>query len=168
DDISGVGQTEAAHLICPEIPDEKRCHYVQPGVGHYGVFNGRRFRAEIVPRITDFILENDRHPQDSGLLRRIAEIIRPRERPIRRPDEPVAADRANAPAGGADDLTEIAGIGPKFATVLAERGIVSFRQIAEFTDTEIAELEEALGFKGRIARENWIEQAKKLAAEAVA
>lgn len=59
DDISGVGQTYAAHTLCPLIPDEKRAHWVQPGVGHYGVFNGSRFRAEIAPRISDFILSNN-------------------------------------------------------------------------------------------------------------
>ncbi len=55
DDISGVGQTEAAHDICTGIPAERRAHYLQPKVGHYGVFNGSRFRAEIAPRIGDFI-----------------------------------------------------------------------------------------------------------------
>jgi poly(3-hydroxybutyrate) depolymerase len=59
DDISGVGQTQAAHVICPNIPDHKRELYVQPKVGHYGVFNGRRFREEIYPRVRDFILAND-------------------------------------------------------------------------------------------------------------
>jgi poly(3-hydroxybutyrate) depolymerase len=55
DDISGVGQTEAAHRICVNIPAEKRAHHMQPKVGHYGVFNGSRYRAEIAPRIADFI-----------------------------------------------------------------------------------------------------------------
>ena len=55
DDISGVGQTEAAHELCINIPAEMRAHYMQPAVGHYGVFNGSRFRSEIVPRIVDFI-----------------------------------------------------------------------------------------------------------------
>jgi poly(3-hydroxybutyrate) depolymerase len=59
DDISGVGQTEAAHRLCANIPDERRAHWLQPGVGHYGVFNGSRFRAEIVPRISDFVLSNN-------------------------------------------------------------------------------------------------------------
>src|SRR4029078_4245628 len=40
DDISGVGQTEAAHKLCVNIPPEKKMHYLQLGVGHYGVFNG--------------------------------------------------------------------------------------------------------------------------------
>ncbi len=55
DDISGVGQTKAAHDLCVNIPEEMRAHYMQPKVGHYGVFNGSRFRAEIVPRIVDFM-----------------------------------------------------------------------------------------------------------------
>ncbi len=56
DDISGVGQTRAAQTLCSSIPDDMRVHYLQPKVGHYGVFNGSRFRAEIAPRIIDFAL----------------------------------------------------------------------------------------------------------------
>jgi poly(3-hydroxybutyrate) depolymerase len=58
DDISGVGQTEAAQRLCTGIPDGKKAHYLQLGVGHYGVFNGSRFRSEIAPRISDFIKSN--------------------------------------------------------------------------------------------------------------
>jgi poly(3-hydroxybutyrate) depolymerase len=56
DDISGLGQTEAAHKLCVNIPSDRKAHYMQPGVGHYGVFNGSRFRSEIAPRISDFVL----------------------------------------------------------------------------------------------------------------
>ena len=56
DDISGLGQTEATHALCPLIPAHRRVHYMQKGVGHYGVFNGSRFRSEIAPRIADFML----------------------------------------------------------------------------------------------------------------
>src|SRR5437016_5030125 len=59
DDISGVGQTEAAHKLCVNVPADSRTHYLQPAVGHYGVFNGSRFRAEIAPRIADFVLSNE-------------------------------------------------------------------------------------------------------------
>jgi poly(3-hydroxybutyrate) depolymerase len=59
DDISGLGQTQAAHALCVNIPAERKSHWMQPGVGHYGVFNGSRFRAEIAPRISDFILSNN-------------------------------------------------------------------------------------------------------------
>ncbi len=55
DDISGVGQTEAAHALCRNLPPERRRHRLQAGVGHYGIFNGRRWRSEILPDIADFI-----------------------------------------------------------------------------------------------------------------
>jgi poly(3-hydroxybutyrate) depolymerase len=54
DDISGIGQTKAAHDLCNHIPDEMKADYLQEKVGHYGVFNGSRFRNEIVPRICAF------------------------------------------------------------------------------------------------------------------
>lgn len=59
DDISGVGQTRAAHKLCSNLPDDMKAHYLQPTVGHYGVFNGSRFRAEIAPRISDFVLSHN-------------------------------------------------------------------------------------------------------------
>ena len=59
DDISGVGQTQAAHGLTPNIAEDRRVLYVQPDVGHYGVFNGRRFRDEIYPRVRDFITANE-------------------------------------------------------------------------------------------------------------
>jgi poly(3-hydroxybutyrate) depolymerase len=54
DDISGIGQTYAAHGLCPNIPAKLKLHYEQKDVGHYGVFNGSRFRQQIVPRIRAF------------------------------------------------------------------------------------------------------------------
>jgi poly(3-hydroxybutyrate) depolymerase len=60
DDISGLGQTKAAHDLCINIPEDMRAHYMQPKVGHYGVFNGSRFRSEIVPRIVDFMASRGR------------------------------------------------------------------------------------------------------------
>lgn len=55
DDICGLGQTEAAHDLCRNLPPQLHTHYVQPGVGHYGVFNGTRWRTEIQPRIREMI-----------------------------------------------------------------------------------------------------------------
>jgi len=55
DDISGIGQTQAAHELCSGIPAALKQDYVQPKVGHYGVFNGKRFREEIYPRVREFI-----------------------------------------------------------------------------------------------------------------
>jgi poly(3-hydroxybutyrate) depolymerase len=67
DDISGIGQTFAAHHLCTNLPSFMRQHHLQPGAGHYGVFNGSRFRAEIVPKINSFIAANQRR---RGLLAR--------------------------------------------------------------------------------------------------
>src|SRR5882757_4620938 len=60
DDISGVGQTQAAHALCSGLPAALKEDYVQPHVGHYGVFNGRRFREEIYPRVRAFILRGEK------------------------------------------------------------------------------------------------------------
>ena len=60
DDISGIGQTQAAHDLCGAIPAELKVDYVQPVVGHYGVFNGKRFREEIYPRVRDFVRKTER------------------------------------------------------------------------------------------------------------
>lgn len=60
DDISGIGQTQAAHSLCAGLPDALKHDYVQPVVGHYGVFNGARFREEIYPRVRAFIRHVDR------------------------------------------------------------------------------------------------------------
>jgi poly(3-hydroxybutyrate) depolymerase len=60
DDITGLGQTEAAHDLVASLPMEDRAHYTQKGVGHYGVFNGSRWREQIYPRVRDFIKEKRR------------------------------------------------------------------------------------------------------------
>ncbi|MFN7321360.1 MAG: polyhydroxyalkanoate depolymerase [Methylobacterium sp.] len=55
DDISGVGQTRAAHDLCVNLPKERQLYHLQKEVGHYGVFNGSRFRRDIAPAIAGFI-----------------------------------------------------------------------------------------------------------------
>jgi poly(3-hydroxybutyrate) depolymerase len=59
DDISGVGQTLAALQLTPNLAVEKKVYHLQLNVGHYGVFNGSRFRSETAPRIADFILNEE-------------------------------------------------------------------------------------------------------------
>jgi poly(3-hydroxybutyrate) depolymerase len=58
DDISGVGQTYAAHALCAGLPAEKHRHLMQHGVGHFGIFNGKRWRTAILPQVRDFIRAN--------------------------------------------------------------------------------------------------------------
>jgi poly(3-hydroxybutyrate) depolymerase len=55
DDISGAGQTQAAHVLCSGIPAEMQQDFVAPQCGHYGIFSGRRWREVICPMIGEFI-----------------------------------------------------------------------------------------------------------------
>ena len=68
DDITGTGQCRAALDLCSGIPADNKLHFECPKVGHYGVFNGSRFRSEIAPRMTKFMRAHDpcadRRPHD--------------------------------------------------------------------------------------------------------
>ncbi len=55
DDISGRGQTRAAHKLCSGIAEDDHQHYTVRGAGHYGIFSGRRWREQVYPRVRDFI-----------------------------------------------------------------------------------------------------------------
>jgi poly(3-hydroxybutyrate) depolymerase len=58
DDISGAGQTQAAHELCSGIPADMQQDFVAPGAGHYGIFSGRRWREVVCPKITEFIAQH--------------------------------------------------------------------------------------------------------------
>jgi poly(3-hydroxybutyrate) depolymerase len=76
DDISGIGQTQAAHELCVNIPEAMQRDYIQPGVGHYGVFSGRRFKQEIYPRMRDFMRKfqsEDARADRRGKLKLVAD-----------------------------------------------------------------------------------------------
>jgi poly(3-hydroxybutyrate) depolymerase len=81
DDISGIGQTQAAHDLCAKIPEAMRLDYIQPSVGHYGVFNGRRYRTEIFPRMREFML-SFHSPQSRGLSKAPAAAPRKAKAPL--------------------------------------------------------------------------------------
>ena len=71
------------------------------------------------------------------------------------------AKKAAAKTDG-DDLTQLSGVGPVIVKKLNEAGITTFKQIAEWTAKDVEHFDEELSFKGRIERENWIDQAKEL------
>ena len=208
DDISGVGQTEAAQHLCTNIPADMRAHYVQPKVGHYGVFNGSRFRAEIAPRISDFVSTHDQRgrreaatvkapaatpaepasasqpatakpatPKPANAVAAKPVATRPpAEKPMATQPvatKPVAATTAPKPRASAkaatesaltDDLTRIAGIGPKLKASLNGAGVTELAQLARLTAKQTTALDTRLGLRGRIAREDWVGQAKRLLA----
>lgn len=62
DDISGSGQTAAAHDLCTGIPQDRRTHLEVKGAGHYGIFSGRRWREMVYPIVKDFILAHQAAP----------------------------------------------------------------------------------------------------------
>ena len=160
DDITGRGQTRAALALCSGLDDDLKAHYEQPRVGHYGVFNGSRFRAEIRPRMTDFMLSAEwRRKGQKG----------------RKPTSALAQKSANddvppaeviglkQPSGQADDLKKIDGIGPALERRLNEQGVFHYWQLAALQTADTEKLEKRLSLRGRIVREGWIDQAKQLA-----
>ena len=62
DDISGSGQTEAAHALCANVPKSRQKHLEVKGAGHYGIFSGRRWREVVYPQVRDFILQHNEQP----------------------------------------------------------------------------------------------------------
>ena len=85
--------------------------------------------------------------------------------PASAPGKAAAPDRLSAArAGGPDDLTMIKGVGPKLERLLHSMGFFHFDQIASWTEKEVAWVDTNLeGFKGRVSRDNWVEQARALA-----
>jgi len=65
DDISGAGQTKAAHDLCTGIPKERQFHYDVKGAGHYGIFSGRRWRESVYPEVREFIASHQDTPANS-------------------------------------------------------------------------------------------------------
>jgi len=182
DDITGRGQTKAAHALCTSLPDDMKAHYEQPNVGHYGVFNGSRWRSEIAPRVMDFIRSHRTDLQKkpapaapvaaAAATPKVAEKPKPAAKP-KTPAKPKAAPKAKTtgslekilltkPDGAADDLKAISGVGPKLESALNEAGIFHYWQIASLTAEQIEALDSKLDFRGRIARDNWIGQARDL------
>lgn len=93
--------------------------------------------------------------------------VPPPAEPAPPPPEPAApaAPIHAVPAGPADELTRMKGVGPKVAALLNGLGITRFDQIAAWSEADIARIDAELGaFKGRIARDQWVEQARLLAA----
>ncbi len=70
DDISGAGQTKAAHGLCTGIPKEHQFHYDAMGAGHYGIFSGRRWREMVYPRVREFIASYDKAQTPKPAARR--------------------------------------------------------------------------------------------------
>ena len=67
DDISGIGQTKAALKVTPGLPEKLKKYHLAPEVGHYGIFNGTRWRSSIAPVVDGWILAHDKAAKASKL-----------------------------------------------------------------------------------------------------
>ncbi len=88
DDISGAGQTRAAHGLCTGIPKSRQFHYDVEGAGHYGIFSGRRWRDIVYPQVRDFIARFETERVGSTAAKKA----------VRAKPAPVAAKKTRAPA----------------------------------------------------------------------
>jgi poly(3-hydroxybutyrate) depolymerase len=79
DDISGLGQTEAAHDLCSSIPSTRKQKIVAQGAGHYGIFSGRRWREKIYPQVRDFIAAHNA-PVAATTTQNSAKVVRLRQK----------------------------------------------------------------------------------------
>jgi large subunit ribosomal protein L21 len=123
--------------------------------------NGHRQEFTLV-KITDILTDGKAAPKKAA-----AKAEKPKAEPKAeaKPKAEAAAGAAlfTAPAGDADDLKKISGVGPALEKKLNDLGITTFEQVANFTADEIEKVDDALSFKGRIERDDWVGQAKALA-----
>ncbi|MBM9595510.1 50S ribosomal protein L21 [Roseitranquillus sediminis] len=145
--------------VIDQIKGEKVIHYVKRRRKHSSQrTKGHRQQLTLL-RVTDILTDG----KSSGAAKKT------------RKAEPTAAEapKGSEPAnllseargGQPDDLKKIEGVGPKLEKLLHENGVYHFDQIAAWSDEEVAYMDDKLSFKGRIARDNWIEQAKNFASE---
>ncbi len=138
-----VEQTRARKII---VFKKKRRQKYRRKAGH---------RQDLsVVRITDILTDGKKPAAKKTSAKKVAA---PKEDATK---EAATATQQEKPAGKiVDDLKLIAGVGPVLEKKLNDLGVTSLKQVAEFTQKDIARIDEALSFKGRIDRENWIDQA---------
>jgi poly(3-hydroxybutyrate) depolymerase len=90
DDISGSGQTEAAHKLCSGIVRKEHHHLEVKGAGHYGIFSGRRWREVVYPHVKSFILEHN-NGQGKSTTKAKAQVTAKKAAPAAKKAAPVKA-----------------------------------------------------------------------------
>lgn len=124
------------------------------------IYFGRR-RARVIGERRDVLDEGaDAAPRNQALIDSA-----PAAQPLAAAPATPAAPQPVAVMAGGDDLTRIKGLGPKLHDLLASLGVTRFEQVASWSEADIDRIDSQLGqFAGRIRRDNWVEQAKYLAA----
>jgi large subunit ribosomal protein L21 len=153
-------------LVVDQVKGEKLIHYVKRRRKHSSQRKkGHRQKLTLV-QITEILPSG---AEKSGVKAAMgagsapaAVASAPAAKPAKAEKKAEAPAKA-APAVGGDDLKQLSGVGPALEKKLHAEGVTTFAQIAAWTDADVAAFDEKLNFKGRIEREGWIEQAKKLA-----
>lgn len=185
DDTVGTPLVEGAGVLAEvldQIKGEKVIHFVRRRRKHSSKrTKGHRQQLTLI-KVTEILPKG---AESSGVMAAVGagsapKVAEPAEKkPAKKaaPKKAAKAEAAEKPAkkaapkkaakaeAGGDDLKKLSGVGPALEKKLHEAGVTTFAQIAAWTPEDVAEMDEKLSFKGRIEREGWIEQAKKLAAE---
>ncbi len=146
----------------------KTIHYVKRRRKHSSQRKKGHRQQVTVVRITDILASG---AEKSGVKAAVgagtvgAAVAAVAAKPAAKAKAPKAAPKAAKAAAGADDLKVLSGVGPALEKKLHAEGVTTFAQIAAWTDADVEAFGEKLSFKGRIEREGWVEQAKKLVAE---
>jgi len=127
---------------------------------HYRRRNGHRQDLSIL-KITE-ILTGGKKPSKKAAAKPVAE-KKAAAKPAVEKAEAAPVALFDKPAGDADDLKKISGVGPVLEKKLNDLGIYTYAQVAAFSKDDIEKVDDALSFKGRIERDDWLSQAKKLA-----
>lgn len=171
--------------VVDQIKGEKLIHFVKRRRKHGSQrTKGHRQKLTLV-KITEIMASGGdksgvKAAVGAGSVAGVAVAAAAAAKPAKKAAAPKPAAAAEAPAaegvkpanllteargGTADDLKKISGVGPKLEGLLHEIGVFHFDQVAAWTAEEIAYMDDKLSFKGRIERDNWIEQAAGFAAE---
>lgn len=138
DDIAGPGQCKAALSLTPHIPDSLKRYHLEPGVGHYGVFSGSKWRSSIAPKVVDFMEHHTRTEAERAEFLALA-------RELERDKEPTPEVLEDMDALGEDDLTLVRGVGPTMARKLNKAGIYTFAQLARWPKGEREKFRATIG-----------------------
>lgn len=163
--VAGAGvQAE----VLDQMKGPKTIHYVKRRRKHSSQRKKGHRQQLTVVRITDIMANG---AEKSGVKAAIGAgsvgtAVAAVAKPVAKPKAAAKPAAKPAATSGADDLKVLSGVGPALEKKLHAEGITTFTQIAAWNDADVEAFGEKLSFKGRIEREGWIEQAKKLAAEA--
>ncbi len=161
-------------LVIDQIKGEKLTHFVKRRRKHSSKRKKGHRQQLTLLRVTDILASGaDKSgvmaAVGAGSAATVAEAApAPKKAAKPKAEKKAPAKEADAPAAapaaeGGDDLKQLSGVGPALEKKLHAAGVTTFAQIAAWTEEDVAAMDEKLSFKGRIEREGWIEQAKKLA-----